>query len=351
MSGSILVDLLCNRLRLRIVTLTSLAVLVVSILWANLAPASAETLKLVTNWPRNVYSVVRTLEWVDNFNKEAEKQGVDLRIVYAGGPEVTPAFQQLDALGKGVFDLLMGSTGYYAGLVPEALAMLGTSINPTQARANGGLALLSSYYEEKANAKVLNWMSGGVGFHIWLKEEPKLDSNGIPDLTGLKIRSVAGFYGPWLKTMNAIQVMIPSTDVYMSFERNVIDGAPFPGLGITDYGWDKFIKYRIDPPVWQFDNLVWIGLDAWKRLSPTHQKMLQEWGIEWEKTDVDFYDKMAEELTKDLAARGMKIITLEPKAAKQYIANAGAGQWAQVKKRVPERYEQLREKFPPTKSE
>ena len=142
--------------------------------------ASAETLQLVTNWGKNVYSVKRTLEWADAFNKSAAAKAADIRIRHIGGPEVTPAVQQLTAVRNGVVDMLFGAAGYYVGQVPEGFVFYGTEITPMKARANGGTALLNRIYEKKANAHVLGWVAAGVGYHVWLKAKPKFKPDGTP---------------------------------------------------------------------------------------------------------------------------------------------------------------------------
>ena len=222
------------------------------------AAAQSETLRLVTNWGTGSYSVARTLQFVEEFNASQAAMDADLEIVYVGGPEVTPATEQLTGVSSGVFDMLFGAGGYYVGAVPEARAIYGTAITPMEARETGGTALLDRIYSEKANARVLGWVAAGVGYHIWLRDEPQLDENGLPVLDNVKIRS-SGFYNPWLHHYGATTVTVPAPDIYNALERGVVDGAAWPGLGITDYGFEKFVGYRIDPPVWQFDNLIWVN--------------------------------------------------------------------------------------------
>jgi TRAP-type mannitol/chloroaromatic compound transport system substrate-binding protein len=129
-------------------------------------PASAETLRLATNWGKGLYLIARTLSWVEEFNKSADAKAANINIKYIGGPEVTPAREQLTAVRNGVFYMVQGAAGYYVGVVPEAFAIYGTAITPMEARKNGGLALLNEIYNKKANAEVLGWIAAGVGYHV-----------------------------------------------------------------------------------------------------------------------------------------------------------------------------------------
>ena len=303
-------------------------------------PVFADSLKLVTNWGTDSYSVSRTLEFIEDFNGSIAAQKADLEIVFVGGPEVSPATQQLMALTNGMFDLLFGSAGYYVGTVPEAYAIYGTSITPMAARETGATKLLDGIYVKKANAHVLGWVAAGVGYHIWLREEPRLNEAGLPDLKGLKIRS-SGFYKSWLASYGATNVMVPAPDIYTALERHMVDGAAWPGLGITDYGFEKFLGYRIDPPVWQFDNLLWINNDRWNTLSEEQQKVLSDSVRAFEEVAYHYYRDLAAEERLKVEASGVNSFRMSNEAEKIYLETARNLQWEQVKKFSPENYQAL----------
>ncbi len=321
--------------------------LVVATLFALTASASAETLRLASNWGSSVYSVARTLEWVEAFNASDAAKAADISIQYVGGPEVAPATEQLTALTNGVIDVLFGAAGYYVGTVPEAYAFYGTEISPMDARANGAIDLINGIYSDRANAHVLGWVAAGVGYHIWLKDEPPLKPDGTPDLTGMKIRS-SGLYNAWLESMGATPVAVPAPDIYTSLERGIVDGAAWPGLGITDFGFEKFVNYRIDPPVWQFDNLLWVNKDRWDSLAPEQKKVLTDSVIAFEPEAHAFYANLADEEAQEVAASGVKSFELTGSARDAYVANAQAMQWSQVEAKAADNYQDLRKLLPPS---
>ncbi len=310
--------------------------------------SSAETLRLVTNWDTGSYSVARTLKFVEDFNASDAAKAADIQISYVGGPEVTPATEQLTGLTNGVFDMLFGAAGYYVGTVPESYAIYGTSITPMEARETGATELLDRIYSEKANAHVLGWVAAGVGYHIWLRDEPKLDDKGLPVLDNVKIRS-SGFYNAWLGNYGATTVTVPAPDIYNSLERGVVDGAAWPGLGITDYGFEKFIGYRIDPPVWQFDNLLWINKDRWESLNDAQRAALSEAVKAYEPVAHEYYRGLAKEERAKVEASGVKSFTLSPEAEAAYVDHAKSVHWDQVKAKAPDNYDALRAVMPPTK--
>lgn len=312
---------------------------------AMTSAASSETLRLVVNWPVTSYSVARTLQFVEEFNASQAAQDADLEIVHAGGPDATPATEQLTAVSNGVYDMMFGAAGYYVGTVPESRAMYGTAITPMEARETGAIELLDSIYAEKANTRVLGWVAAGVGYHIWLRNEPTLDENGLPDLDNVKIRS-SGFYNVWLGNYGATTVTVPAPDIYNALERGVVDGAAWPGLGITDYGFEKFIGYRIDPPVWQFDNLLWINQDKWDSLTDEQRTALSEAVEAYEPVAHEFYANLAAEERAEVEAAGVQSFTLSPEAEAAYVAHARSVHWEKVLADAPENYEALREALP-----
>lgn len=320
------------------------AFLTVAVAWSG--PAAAQNLRLVANWAKGIYSTDYMVKWIEGFNASDAAKKANVQMTFAGGPEVTPANEQLTALRNGVFDMMFGAAGYYVGAVPEGFVFYGTQLTPMEARKNGGLDLLAQIWAKKANAHALGWVAAGVGYHIWLVNEPKLKADGTPDLTGLKIRS-SGLYKPWLDSMGATNVMIPAPDIYGALERKIVDGAAWPGLGITDLGFEKFVRYRIDPPVWQFDNMVWINANKWKSLSKAAQDALNASVAKLEEDAFNYYGSLvaAERAKTDKA--GVKSFALKGDAAKKYMSVAEALQWEEIKKKAPDNYEALRAKFGP----
>ena len=308
-------------------------------------PTLAETLRLVTNWAPGIYSVDRTLQFVEAFNASDAAKAADIRIEHVGGPEVTPATEQLTAVTNGVFDMLFGAAGYYVGTVPESRAIYGTSITPMQARDTGATDLLNTIYEEKANAHVLGWVAAGVGYHIWLKEAPELDDNGLPVLNDVKIRS-SGFYNTWLERYGATTVTVPAPDIYNALERGVVDGAAWPGLGIVDFGFHKFIGYRIDPPIWQFDNLLWVNRDKWNSLTDAQRTALSEAVKSFEPEAHAFYEDLAAKERAEVEASGVKSYTLSPEAEADYVAHARTVQWDKLQSADSPYWDQLRAALP-----
>ena len=307
------------------------------------SPALAEDeITFVTNWGSDFYSSAYMVEWAERFN--AANEGT-ARIRYLGGPEVTPAREQLTAVRNGVFDMMFGAAGYYVGQVPEAYVLYASDMTPMEARESGAFDMLAEIYRESANIEILGWVAAGVGYHIWLNtDDVVIGENGLPDLSGLQIRS-SPFYNAWLETMGATVVPVPAPDIYNALERGVVDGAAWPGLGTVEYGWNAFIDFRIDPPVWQFDNLIFVNGDAWDALSPETQEAMRASVIELESAAYAHYASLAAAEAAEIEAAGTTAYTMEGEMLETYMTNATGIMWSTLEQVAPENYEALRAAF------
>ena len=67
------------------------------------------------------------------FAKEMKKDESVVKLNYIGGPEVTPNRKQGAAMKRGLIDIIMSPTTYYANLVPEA-RLTGSRVRPRRVR-------------------------------------------------------------------------------------------------------------------------------------------------------------------------------------------------------------------------
>lgn len=145
--------------------------------------------------------------------------------------------------------------------------------------------------------------------------------------------------------MGATVVPVPASDIYNTLERGVVDGVAWPGLGAVEYGWNTFIDYRIDPPVWQFDNLVFVNGDAWDALSAETQEALRASVIELEAAAYEHYAGLAADEAAQIEAAGTAPYAMEGDSLTAYMDNAASIMWTTLEELAPENYEALREAF------
>ena len=319
-----------------------IALLIIQLLLA--APALAETtLTLVSSWNSRQNFTAHFLKYVAAVN-EAGKGVVQIR--FLGGPEVVPQRQLLYALRRGVIDMAFGGMTYYRGVLPEGDALFGATINPSIAREIGALDALQPYWHERINAHLIGWMQSGIGPHIYLSEAPRFRPDGLPDLSGLKIRT-SPTNVELLKALDARAVQIAVKEIYTAFQRGTVDGLAWPTIGFPDLGISEFVHYRIDPDVLQLSVTLQINLDVWNALSQQARDILTEQALIYEqKSREDLFAITAQEVA-ELDAAGFKSIQLSDDVAKRWRDFAHEVVWSRFEARAPESAAQLKPIFYP----
>ena len=201
-------------------------VLAAAVASGGLGPASAqETLRALSMQPTAVTYTQSFLKFIDKVN--AAGQGV-VQIEFVGGPEAIPTFDQPEAVREGVIDMIYGPGSYYAGIVPETDALVGSNLTPMEKRANGGIDLLNQIHQEKMNAYYLGHPDGGIQFHIYMTKEPQLKDDGLPDMSGIKLRGAPIYREFFADYLGATFVQVNVPEVYTALERGTMDGLGWP---------------------------------------------------------------------------------------------------------------------------
>lgn len=322
--------------------LCSLAALVVAgTVGTTVEVRSETTLTAISNLPTRVVYVRHFLNFVEDVNKRGK--GV-VQVKYLGGPEVTPTQKQGQALRTGIVDMNYGIASFYKGIIPHVDAMVGATIDAVESRKQGHTEYLDGIWRKRINAHFLAWLSSDAGWYIYLIDKPKmLPDEGI-DFGGLKIRSSPSTRD-FIQALGANVGLIHSTEVYTALERGVVNGNVFPGIGVTDYGWEKFLKWRIEPQFLQTNAVVMVNLDKWNGLSKEAQDLLQKVAIEHETISRGVIAAQAEEELKKLKAAGMQTIELEGEFREKYLKTARDTFWSKLEKDLPDEVAELKRRF------
>jgi TRAP-type C4-dicarboxylate transport system substrate-binding protein len=311
----------------------------------SVAPVRAEeeVLTVVTSWAKNIEFAADALLLIDEVNKAGK--GV-VRLKYLGGPEVIPQRQHAYALKRGVVDIYFGAATYTIGLAPESDAFLGSSITPMEARAQGSYAPIEEIWNKKLNAHFLGWHQTGPHLHIFTREAPSLKPDGMPDVTGLRIRGTPT-YRAFLQAVGATMIDIPSSDVYTALERGTVDALAWTGTSMASEGFQKFVHWRIDPGVLQYAMTAQINLDRWNTLSAVARTILEQQTALYEIESRKRFSARADEEREILLADGVRGFALSDSAAAKYRALANEAVWARMARSVPESASRLRPLFDP----
>jgi TRAP-type C4-dicarboxylate transport system substrate-binding protein len=291
--------------------------------------AETVTLKAVTAWPKTASEYKAFAVFTELVEQlVAKKAPGELKIQYIGGPEAVKTPDQVQALQRGMVDLVFTTTAYYVSVLPEVDALKLSDWTPAEERTNGSWAYLNELH------KKLGLIYGArlgldVKFHLYLKK-PIKDA----DLKGLNIR-VSPMYLQVIKGLGGNPVVIPPTEVYAALERNVVDGYCWPATGIRDWGWDKQTKYVVDPGFYGVPNPLLINLNTWNKLPKKLQDLLTEAAVEAEKKVVALFEDLAQKERPILVKQGIQVIDLPPAEREKFLKVAFEEGWKDVLAKNP----------------
>ncbi len=107
-------------------------------IFLNLSPLSAQVMeyKGVSFLPKDHRLCAQIPVWIGRVNEELRDV---LKITWVGGPEVTPPFEQPEAVRKGIFQVGFIPAAYYMGILPEGDAISLSKYDFKKEREKGGV--------------------------------------------------------------------------------------------------------------------------------------------------------------------------------------------------------------------
>ncbi len=298
---------------------------------ATTAGSAETTLTLASAWNARQNFTTDFLRYIDAVN-EAGKGVVQIR--FLGGPEAIPEQQLLYALRRGVVDMAFGGMTYYRGVLPEGDALFASTLDPVSARASGALDRLQPYWAERINARLVGWVQSGINSQIYLREEPRFRADGMPDLRGLVIRTSPS-NRELLDALGARPVQIPVSEVYTALERGMVDGIAFTTIGIPDLAVERFIRWRLEPPVLQLAACLQVNLDVWRRLSPAAQRLLEEEAARYERGNRQRFAALLERERRWMHEQGIRAAAVGPEHQQSFRRLAFESVWSRLADRAP----------------
>jgi TRAP-type C4-dicarboxylate transport system substrate-binding protein len=295
----------------------------------GLAKAETFTLKAVTAWPKTASEYKAFTTFTDLVEQMvAKKYPGELKIQFIGGPEAVKTPDQVQALQRGMVDMVFTTSAYYLSVLPEVDALKLSDFAPAEERASGAWAYMNDLHE-KIGIYYLARLGLSIKFHLYLKKPIK-----SADLKGLNIR-VSPMYLQVIKGLGGNPVVIPPTEVYVALERNVVDGYCWPSVGIGDWGWQKQTKYVVDPGFYNVPNPLLVNLKIWNNLPQKLRDLLKEAAIEAEKTVVAAFEDMAKQERPMLIKEGIQVIDLPPAEKEKFLKVAYEEGWKDLLGKSP----------------
>lgn len=308
-----------------VVSLTSALALL-----AGSALAQSAKWDLSTVWPDGNFHTKNAVRFADEV-KKATGGGVDIT-VKAGGQLGFKGPEHLRAVRDGLVPMADVLNIQQIGDEP----LLGTEGVPFLAGSSAELKVLHKYlrpeYEKvaaKNNQKIL-YMVPWPTQYLHLKV--KVDT--LDGLKGIKIRVPDKSAADMLTAVGMGPVLIPWGETIPALASGAVAGVSTSAVSGVDGKFWEFLKffYRTNH-VWS-SQMMTVNLDAWKKLSPDHQKAIEALSA---KLEPEFWAtslKADEDSIAKLKTEKMELIDIPPAMMKDFRAKT-AGLLEDYMKRVP----------------
>ncbi len=275
---------------------------VAAVLGVALLPITAFSaeFRVLSSWDSNYPVRPRMLEVFLKNVETASKGDITFRI---SGPETVPPFEQLQPVGSGVFQILFTHGAYHIGQNPYLLAVEALGGDLKKWREAGVREMVDKAYQKNGLKLVaLAQTPEGTALQIILRQP--VGASG--DLQGRKIRGTQTYSGVF-KLLGASPVVLPPADIYSALEKGIVDGAGWPVLGVSDYRWDEVAKYIVRPTFGMLTYPIFFNLNAWEKLSAQQKEIFLAEGRKIEDVFFVEWNKLADEDSAKLKARGAQI--------------------------------------------
>lgn len=310
-------------------------VVVAMMAWLPAGSPAAQVieLKVASSFAKNSVWETGFFMFVDRVNERAKGR---LKLNYVGGPEAIPAFQLIDAARSGVVDVASGVGSYFSSVVPEGDAMKLSQLTPTEERANGTYALMQKILAQKGGVEYLGRFNT-PGVHFYFYTVNKVDK--IEDFKGQKLR-VAPLYKAFALKLGTAPVTMPHSEIFAALERGVVSGLGFGGIDFTRGGFQKFVRYVVEPSFYSNDQCILVNQAAWKKLPADLQKLMMDTMIEVERDSAAATQAEADKERATMLAAGVQVVKIQD--PKRYLDMAYEEGWNEVLQKTPENGPQLR---------
>ena len=205
--------------------------------------------------------------------------GGRLKITQFAGGELIKAPEIFDSVSKGVVEMAITDLGYYTGTVPIFSIETGLPMGP---RTVEDLEML--WYKPGWNLEELlraECAKKNVYYVGPLWGTPYIINSKVPikklaDFKGLKIRTI-GSVAKMLEKAGASLIYVPGEEIYSSLATGVFSAFTSGGaMGAYGMKGHEICKYLLLTPMMpKYSNAVIVNMDAWKKLPPDLQAILQ----------------------------------------------------------------------------
>ena len=279
------------------------------------------TLKVADTFPPGHYIVeTGTKYWMD---RVTELTGGEVKFQYFGAGQLGSLRDMFTMVQSGVVDIAYVPPAYNGGTMPLAgvhtlPGLFSQSTVGTPAffdTVNSGPILENDFL---ANGIRPLWGVMTSTYNLFTRGK---EVDGLEDIAGLKLKTIAGNMSETVKALGGAPVDIPSPETYQAIRTGTVDGTIFPTTSVYSYKLEEVI----DSAMMGIDLFVFwapyaIREEVWQGLEPAHQEAIRQASLEAMQRTAEETDRSSAELEDKMREDGIKVIVLDEAQREQVEA-------------------------------
>ena len=238
-----------------------------------------------------------------------------------------------DAVGDGILDGHVTDTSYFAGRDP-AFALIANPVG-----AYGDPEEMFKFMEEGGGRELMNELVNPYGLEFLGATTPGLEAfvskvplEGVDDLQGLKMRAPEGLVQQVFAAAGAAPVNLPSSEVFTSLDKGVIDAADFSVFSTNhQQGMHDIASHPVYPGFHSMP-LIEISMNKEKfdALSPELQQMLRDSVSEYARMQVEALAENDRAALEEAQADEAITVHDWPEEERAQFRTIAAGEWESI---------------------
>lgn len=236
--------------------------------------AQALTIKIAAIAPEGT-SLADCMKNLAKAVDEKTNGAVELKNYYGG-----VAGDESDVLRKIRVGQMNGGffTGKTLGDIYEDVRIIELPFNFYRDREKGKMVLdkLAPFFNKGLEKKGFTNLGFFEVGQVYVVSTKKVES--LTAMKGIKVWSWDGdeLVAALISSIGLVSVPLALPDVLSSLSTGMVDAAYAPPIGIIGLQWQSKIKYLVDFPTAFSIGALLISANDWKKISPTHQKVISE---------------------------------------------------------------------------
>ena len=225
-------------------------------------------------------------EWADSVEEKTDGK-VSIELLPVGSVVEHPETQE--AVGAGILDGHVTDTSYFAGR-DAAFSLIANPVG-----AYGDPEEMFKFMEEGGGYELMNELLEPYNLHFIGPSTPGLEAfvskvplEGVDDLENLKLRAPEGLVQQVFAAAGAAPVALPSSEVFTSLDKGVIDAADFSVFSTNRaQGLHDIAKHAVYPGFHSMPLIeISMNLDTWNSLDEETQQTITESVREFSRSQV-----------------------------------------------------------------